>query len=199
MWTTLRDSIHETLLSQRQCTQRPDAQQLRCLSSRHCLRQCIHRNHQRIADRRRDTHWKVARDLCSRYDHVLLPSFRTSEMVKREGRRINRDTVRQMQYWAHFQFKERLRHTALKTGVAVHEVSEAYSTIACGRCGRLNHKLGGGEVFECPTCPYRCDRDAHAARNILVMNVERCVGDVMWEEGEDEGQRAREEEKRKEG
>ena len=154
-------------------------------NERRRLRHRMQRNQQRVDGMRRDAHWRVAKDLCARYDHVLIPSFNTSQMVRRGARRIDSDTARRMMHWAHFQFRERLQHVALKTGVAVHVVSEAYTSKACGSCGRLHHKLGGDPEFRCPSwqCRYRSDRDAHGARNIMAMNVERCVGDVRWAMG----------------
>ena len=52
---------------------------------------------------------------------------------------------------------------------------------AVGRCGRLHHSLGGSHTFRCPhpPCDYRSERDAHGARNIMAMNVERYVGTVV--------------------
>ena len=66
-------------------------------------------------------------------------------------------------------------------GATVHVVSEAYTSKSCGRCGRLHHALGGNHTFRCPHPPYdyRSDRDAHGARNIMAMNVERYVGSVV--------------------
>ena len=46
--------------------------------------------------------------------------------------------------------------------------SEAYTTKQCGQCGTLNNKIGKSETFECVKCKLVCDRDVHAARNILL-------------------------------
>jgi putative transposase len=46
--------------------------------------------------------------------------------------------------------------------------SEAYTSKQCGRCGTLNDKLAGSEVFKCSACDAVADRDVHAARNILL-------------------------------
>ena len=67
------------------------------------------------------------------------------------------------------------------SAVAVHVVSEAYTSKTCGLCGRLHHSLGGNHTFRCPhpSCDYCSDRDAHGARNVTEMNVERYVGSVV--------------------
>ena len=97
------------------------------------------------------------------------------------GRRINMVTVRQMLGWAHYRFRQRLQQQAELRGATVHVVSEAYTSKSCGRCGRLHHSLGGSHTFRCPhpPCDYRSERDAHGARNIMAMNVDRYVGTVV--------------------
>ena len=128
-------------------------------------------------------HHQCALELTERYDHILIPSFSTSQMVQKggAGRRINKVTVRQMLGWAHYRFRQRLQQQAELRGATVHVVSEAYTSKSCGRCGRLHHSLGGNHTFRCPhpPCDYRSERDAHGARNIMAMSVERYVGSVV--------------------
>ena len=147
------------------------------------LRRLISRLQRRIEQVRGTVHHQCARELTERYDHILIPSFSTSQMVQRggAGRRINKVTVRQMLGWAHYRFRQRLQQQAELRGATVHVVSEAYTSKSCGRCGRLHHALGGNHTFRCPhpPCDYRSERDAHGARNIMAMNVERYVGTVV--------------------
>jgi putative transposase len=148
-------------------------------NARRRMKQRVRRLYAKMDNLKKDAHWKVAKDLCSRYDHILIPTFETSQMVKRITRRINSETVRKMMHWSHYEFRQKLKHTALKLGVQVHEVSEAYTTKGCGNCGRLHHKIGGDTLFECPYCSYRAVRDPHSSRMIMAMNVEAYVGDVF--------------------
>ena len=41
--------------------------------------------------------------------------------------------------------------------------------------------MNGSHTFRCPhpPCDYRSERDAHGARNVMAMNVERYVGTVV--------------------
>ena len=67
------------------------------------------------------------------------------------------------------QFAQRLIETATwYPGSKIVRGSEAYTSKQCGRCGHLNDKLGGSEVFCCEECSATADRDVHAARNILL-------------------------------
>jgi len=49
-------------------------------------------------------------------------------------------------------------------------VDESYTSKTCGVCGELNN-VAGKEVFNCSSCGITGDRDALAARNILIKNV----------------------------
>ena len=42
------------------------------------------------------------------HEVVLLPEFRTSQMVVRNARKIRSKTAREMLTWAHYRFRERL-------------------------------------------------------------------------------------------
>ena len=71
--------------------------------------------------------------------------------------------------WSHYRFQMRLLNKAREyPWCQVVIVSEAYTSKTCGKCGTINNKLGGSKVFKCGSCGLVCDRDKHAARNILL-------------------------------
>src|SRR5262249_29836861 len=71
--------------------------------------------------------------------------------------------------WSHYRFRQRLLAKAREyPRCKVVLVDEAHTSKTCGCCGVLNQKLGGSKVFLCLACRARCDRDLHAARNILL-------------------------------
>ena len=52
-----------------------------------------------------------------KYRHILLPTFEVSNMVLKKtktikGRVINKETVKGMLNWRHYQFREKLKHKA---------------------------------------------------------------------------------------
>jgi len=71
-----------------------------------------------------------------------------------------------------------LLHHSEKEGMRVHEVSEHYTSKACGHCGCIDRKLGGKEWFTCPNCEFSLPRDYNGARNIFLMNVYDAIGNV---------------------
>jgi putative transposase len=116
-----------------------------------------------------DLHCKLAKYLCETYSVVLLPKFETQGMIRRGQRRIRSKTARAMCTLSHYRFQRRLIDKAREyPWCRVVIVSEAYTSKTCGRCGKIHAKLGGNKVFRCPSCQLECDRDKHAARNILL-------------------------------
>ncbi|AVK76442.1 transposase [Pandoravirus neocaledonia] len=125
-------------------------------------------------DLKSDAHWKVAKALCERYDHVLIPRLPVSVMV----RALARSTTRQMMHWSHYEFRQRLHHKAAQLGVHVHEVSEAYTSMTCGRCLWIEESFrrNSSKQFACRRCGHTADRDLNAARNIMLKTIEASVG-----------------------
>lgn len=124
-------------------------------------------------------HWNIARELCQTYDHILISRFKVQGMIKKYQRKINCENVRKMLQWSHYLFRQRLKSKAEEWGCQVHEVSEHYTSMNCGWCGKLNRKLGKSKHFKCPYCGFELDRDWNGARNIFLMNIEQTVGKVI--------------------
>lgn len=152
------------------------------LQSRHdrCIRHKSKRNMRRamVRARRRikhlvdEVHHKAACWLTSRFEHVIIPPFQTSRMVKRSSRKIGKKTVRDMLCWAHYTFRQRLIAKGCVTGTNIYVRSEAWTTKTCTRCGHVKHNIGGAKRFTCSECGLDIDRDAAGARNIFLRNVQ---------------------------
>jgi putative transposase len=126
----------------------------------------------RVQNLKRDMHWKIARDIVQENKDILISRFQLFDMAKRISRKINSETVRKMLNWGYFESRQSLRHKANEFGAVVHEVAEHYSSKSCGKCGRVNWKLGGSKTLTCPYCFFTIERDFNGARNILLMNIE---------------------------
>lgn len=115
-----------------------------------------------------ELHRQAACYLTKNYRIIFLPTFESSEMVAKAKRKIRSKTVRAMLTWAHYRFKQTLKHQARRKDVAVIEVSEAYTSKTCTRCGHVHTKLGGAKIFRCPNCNYEINRDFNGALGILL-------------------------------
>ena len=136
------------------------------------LKKAARKRRRRLRNLQEEIHRKAAKLLVANYDEILIPTFETSKMVEHSNRVLQSRTVRQLLTWAHYRFRQLLINKAReRQGVRVLEVSEAYTSKTCGKCGKLHEKLGGNKVFRCPSCNYTMDRDVNGARNIFLRNI----------------------------
>lgn len=123
----------------------------------------------KIKNKVKELHRKMAVWLCENYRVVLIPRFEVSKMVRRGSRKINSMTARNMLTWGHYGFRELLKNKAdLYPWVKVIETEEPYTSKTCGCCGEINQTLGGSKVFKCKKCGFKADRDINGARNIML-------------------------------
>ena len=146
--------------------------------TRRMLHAQVWRLRQRIRNLVDETHRKVALDLVTRFDTVLIPEFKSKDMCEKKNREdgkkrtIRSKTVRSMLTWAHYRFRTRLEHKALSCGKEVATVTEEYTSKTCGGCGHVNAKFSS-KTFKCAACGVIMDRDANGARNIFLKQI-RC-------------------------
>jgi len=126
-----------------------------------------------------DLHKRVAYDLVTCYDLILLPSFETKKMTKKSTetrkRFIRRKTVRSMLALSHYKFKLMLNWMAKKYGKCVIDANESY-TSKTRWDGSIDNNLKGEKSisFQNKTI----DRDIHGARNILIRFITK-VTDLL--------------------
>lgn len=121
----------------------------------------------KVRQRTKDLHHKVASWMCATFRLILLPKFDVSNMISRGYLRSK--TCRAMQTWGHFGFREHMiSHAQLYQDCKLRLVNEAYTSKTCGSCGVINHSLGGAAVFRCGTCGFEIGRDYQGARGVLM-------------------------------
>jgi len=133
---------------------------------RYRMRQAAHRMRWKIRELRDELHAKACRFLVDCFDVILIPTFETSQMVTRVGRKLHSKTVRAMLTWAHFKFKERLKTVASEYGKTVLEVNEAYTSKTCSWSGEIV-KVGSSERIR-GSDDIQMHRDANGARGIFL-------------------------------
>ena len=126
------------------------------------MRQAESRIRQKIKDLINEVHHKTAYFLCSLFDVIIIPHFETSQMVTK----LRSKTARAMLTWAHYRFKEFLKHKAKQMYSVVVETSEAYTSKTCSWCGKI-HNIGSKKTMSC-TCGSVIDRDVNGARGIFL-------------------------------
>jgi IS605 OrfB family transposase len=133
------------------------------------------RKYRKIKNLISELHWKVSSFLVKNYDSILLPDFRTSQMVlkKKPGSKkktISKKTRRLMNMFSFYKFKEKLIYKCSNKSKELYIVDESYTSKTCGFCGKLNN-VGSSEVYNCDYCNLEIDRDVNGARNILIKNL----------------------------
>nr|WP_293094761.1 transposase [Moorena sp. SIOASIH] len=122
-----------------------------------------------------ELHHKTARFLVDNFDVILLPTFETSQMSRKGNRKIISKTVRNMLTFAHYRFKEFLKHKAQETGKVVVDVCEAYTSKTVSWTGELIN-IGGSKTIRSKVDGKVMDRDINGARGIFL----RALGDTPW-------------------
>ena len=124
----------------------------------------------RLRDRIRnlidELHHKAARFLVDNFDVILLPTFESKEMALKAGRKIRRKSVRSLLTFAHYRFKQFLKHKAFETGKWVLDVCEAYTSKTVSWTGDVMANLGGRKVVRFNG--KKMDRDINGARGIFL-------------------------------
>ena len=118
------------------------------------------RLHEHISDKRSDFQWKLAHDLCRRFDTMFIEDLNLSGMTRLWGRKMND--------LAHGQFVRILEQVAAKYGCTVHRIDKWFPSSKLCDCGYKNDSLSlNDRTWVCPRCGQVHDRDVHAAEMIL--------------------------------
>lgn len=142
---------------------------------RYRLKKRIRKTNTKIINRSEELHKKTATYLTRNFKTILIPNTCISNMVRSYKRNICKTTVRGLMSLAHYRFRMRLLQLAKRTKNNVIEVSEAYTSKTCGRCGAIDQELAGKKIYAC-SCGYTCDRDIHGARNIYLRAIANIWG-----------------------
>jgi putative transposase len=140
----------------------------------------VRARHQNLVE---DLHRRVAYDLVTNHDVILLPTFETKQMVQKSNetrqRFLRRQTVRGMLGLAHYKFKQTFSFLATKYGKTVVDVNESYTSKTLWD-GSVIKNLGGKAsiLFQ----GKRVNRDIHGARNILLRFLTKVI-DVLSPRG----------------
>lgn len=129
-------------------------------NNREKARKDLARMYRRVHNLREDYQWKLAHELCRRYDFIFIEDLNLTGMIKLWGRKMND--------LAHGAFVAKLMQVADKYGVTVHKIDRFYPSSRMCACGYKNDRLTlNDRNWTCPQCGVTHDRDVNAAENIL--------------------------------
>ena len=119
------------------------------------------RLYRHIANQRKDWHWKLATNLCKRFDMIVTETLNLDGMKRLWGRKVSD--------LAFYQFVEILKFKCLKHKREFVQIGQwTPTTKPCSDCGYRNENLSlSDRQWTCPECGSHHDRDINAAINIL--------------------------------
>ena len=132
------------------------------------LKKAMHKKIQYLKNLKKELHNKSIRYLCDNFSTVILPPFKTKEMVGN----LHSTTARMMCTLSFYQFKTKLKNKAKEYNINILEKTEPFTSKTCGNCGNIKYDLGSAEFYDCRKCHLKIDRDINGARNILLRNIE---------------------------
>jgi len=119
----------------------------------------VSRTHIRVADKRRDAHFKLAHELCDHYDVLCFEDLNLDGMKRLWGRKVSD--------LAFYQFVNILQHVASKRGKVIVQIGRwERTTCRCSRCGHEQAMELRERIFHCEKCQLTIGRDHNAAINI---------------------------------
>jgi putative transposase len=138
----------------------------------HKARQRLARAHARIANKRRDAHWKLAHELCAQFELICLETLNLEGMKRLWGRKVSD--------LGFAEFVVILQQVAAKTGVEMVQIDRWEPTSkVCAHCGARQSMPLSERHFHCPECGWSVPRDQNAALNIVAAGASAAgLGDV---------------------
>ncbi|NEO82350.1 transposase [Moorena sp. SIO4G3] len=120
--------------------------------------------HKKVADTRKDFHFKTAKNLLDNHDLVAHEKLNIKGLARTRMAKSLLDAG-----WG--QFLSILSVKALNAGLLTVAVNPKNTSQNCSNCGKKVPKKLKDRIHSCPNCGYTADRDVNAAKNILNLAV----------------------------
>ncbi|NEQ06863.1 MULTISPECIES: transposase [unclassified Moorena] len=120
--------------------------------------------HKKVADTRKDFHFKTVKKLLDTHDLVAHEKLNIKGLAKTRLAKSVLDAG-----WG--QFLSILSTKAENAGLIAKVVNPRNTSQNCSNCGQKVPKKLKDRIHSCPHCGYKADRDVNAARNILKLAV----------------------------
>ena len=128
--------------------------------------------HIKIANKRKDFHWKLAYTLAEEFDYLFFEDLNIAGMKKLWGRKVS-----DLSFSSFLDIQKQVCQKTGKTFVKIGRWKP--TTKPCSRCGVIHELSLSDRTFRCTDCGFVIDRDYNAAINICVEGASSTgLGDV---------------------
>ena len=124
-------------------------------------RLALNRAYRAIQHKRDDWHWRLAHELCQKYDLICFETMNFKFFQRKHGKKV--------QDFGFVNFVKKLTYLARRYGTQIVFVDRFFpSSQLCNDCGYQNPELKDLKIREwvCPECEASHERDFNAAKNI---------------------------------
>jgi len=125
----------------------------------------------KINNLRNDLFYKYSNYLTKNFKELLIPNYRTSEMVAKGFRKIRKVTVFKLLKWENYRFSKILKDKSIENNCNFLNCTEEWTSKCCRYCLRINNELKGEEIFKCSFCNHIEKRDWNASGNCIMKNI----------------------------
>ena len=133
--------------------------------------------HKKVADTRKDFHFKIAKSLLDNHDLVAHEKLNIKGLARTNLAKSIHDAG-----WG--QFLSILSTKAENAGLLTVAVNPRNTSQNCSNCGQKVPKKLKDCIHSCPHCGYTEDRDVNAAKNILKLAVGHSVSSKAYRASE---------------
>ena len=124
-------------------------------------RLALNRAYRTIQNKRDDWHWRLAHELCQKYDLICFETLNFKLFQRKHGKKV--------QDFGFVNLVKKLTYLAKRYGTQIVFVDRFFpSSQLCNACGYQNPELKALKIREwiCPACGAYHERDLNAAKNI---------------------------------
>ncbi len=95
---------------------------------------------------------KISRLLYENSDAILLPDYKSSQMIQTEKRRIQCKTVKKILNWSYYEFKQIMQTKTKRYDCLIVPCTDHYTSQACSECGSFDNNMRGNKIRHCKQC-----------------------------------------------
>jgi putative transposase len=125
------------------------------------------RQHERVANQRKDHAHKVSSQLVNQYQLIAFEDLKVQGMVK------NHNLAKSIVDAGWNQLVQFVTYKAGSAGRQVVQVNPYNTSQQCSNCGEIVKKTLAVRIHNCEYCGYTADRDVNAAQNILKLALQK--------------------------